>query len=178
LREAKAEHEWSGVGILMAQNKQAEAELALLDDKLARTRITAPFDGIVVSGDLSQSLGAPVERGEVLFEIAPLASYRVVLKVDERDIEELAVGQRGLLSLASMPADDYAFVVENVTPVATAAEGKNFFRVEAALEEISERLRPGMEGVAKIGIGERRLVWIWTHRIIDWFRLWFWSWWP
>jgi hypothetical protein len=63
-------------------------------------------------------------------------------------------------------------------PSCHCRRGKNFFRVEAGLDEISDRLRPGMEGVAKIQIGERLLAWIWTHRIIDWFRLWFWSWWP
>jgi hypothetical protein len=35
-----------------------------------------------------------------------------------------------------------------------------------------------MKGVGKIEIGERRLLWIWTHRMLDWFRLAAWSWWP
>ena len=34
------------------------------------------------------------------------------------------------------------------------------------------------EGVAKINVDERSLLWIWTHRITDWLRLWFWTWWP
>ena len=39
-------------------------------------------------------------------------------------------------------------------------------------------LRPGMEGIGKINAGREPMVWIWTHEIIDWLRLWFWSWWP
>ena len=162
----------------MAQKQQSEAELTLVEDQLSRTRIIAPFDGVVVSGDLSQSLGAPVQRGDVLFEIAPLDQYRVVLKVDERDIEDLAVGQGGRLALTSMPGDEMPMVVEVITPVTTAEEGANYFRVEASLTDGNERLRPGMEGVAKISIDDRSLLWIWTHRITDWLRLWFWSWWP
>ena len=131
-----------------------------------------------MSGDLSQSLGAPVKRGDVLFEIAPLDEYRVVLKVDERDIEGLEIGQPGLLTLSSMPGDELALVIESITPVTTAEDGRNFFRVEAALGGEGARLRPGMEGVAKVNIDERRLLWIWTHRIVDWLRLWFWTWWP
>ena len=72
--------------------KQVQSEMALLDDQLAHTRVLSPFDGIVVSGDLSQSLGSPVEKGKVLFEIAPLDSYRIVLEVDERDIADVRVG--------------------------------------------------------------------------------------
>ena len=65
-----------------------------------------------------------------------------------------------------------------ITPVSTARDGRNFFRVEARLDEPSQRLRPGMEGVSKITVGSRRLIWIWTHRLVDWVRLWAWSWWP
>ena len=39
-------------------------------------------------------------------------------------------------------------------------------------------LRPGMEGVGKIHVGERRLIWIWTHKIVYWIRMFSWSWWP
>ena len=51
-------------------------------------------------------------------------------------------------------------------------------RVEARLEEASELLRPGMEGIGKIVAGERRLIWIWTRRLVGWVQLWLWSWLP
>jgi hypothetical protein len=89
--------------------------------------VVAPFDGSVVIGDLSQSIGAPVERGQVLFEVAPLADYRVVLQVDERDVTDVVVGQRGELLLTAWPADAVPFTVETITPVSTAREGHNYF---------------------------------------------------
>ena len=176
--KALAERDRAGVRILGAQVEQAQARIALLSEQLARARITAPFDGVVVSGDLSQSLGAPVSRGDVLFEIAPLASYRVILKVDERDVSQLQVGQTGGLALAGLPGEPLTVKVEKITPVASAEEGKNLFRVEAALDGASSDLRPGMKGVAKIDVDERNLLWIWTHRLTYWLRLWWWSWWP
>ena len=57
------------------------------------------------------------------------------------------------------------FSVEQITPVSTAQEGRNYFRVEARLHRPSERVRPGMEGVGKIIAGERTLIWIWTHHL-------------
>jgi RND family efflux transporter MFP subunit len=177
-REAMAKHERSQIAIASAKIGQAEAQLALLDEQLARTKIVAPFDGIVTSGDLSQSLGAPVERGQVLFEMAPLEAYRVIVEVDERDITEIKAGQQGELVLPSMPGENFSFSVDKITPVSTAKEGRNYFRVEAQLEDISERLRPGMEGVGKVTVDRRRLIWIWTHDVIDWLRLQLWRWWP
>lgn len=176
--ESRASREYGRTRIFSAQTDEARAELARLEERLARTQVTAPFDGLVVAGDLSQSLGAAVSRGDVLFEIAPLEQYRVLLEVDEEQIAEVALGQTGSLLLAAVPNEPVAFEVTKVTPVATAEDGHNFFRVEGTLLEAPDRLRPGMEGVGKISIEQRRLAWIWTRGFRNWLRLWVWSWWP
>jgi biotin carboxyl carrier protein len=178
-REALGKRERAQALIVRAQIEQAEAQLALVVEQLARTTLAAPFDGVIVSGDLTQSLGSPVQRGQVLFEVAPLDDFRVVLQVDERDIAHVAVDQRGELTVTSMPDKRFPFKVRKITPVNTAKEGRNLYRIDAALERPAEsRLLPGMEGVGKIAIEERKLVWIWTHGVTDWVRLWLWSWLP
>ena len=130
----------------------------------------------MVVGDLTQLLGSPVEQGKVLFEVAPLDAYRVILNVDERDIADVHRGQRGELALSGMPYERLPFTVRNVTPISSAQDGRNFFRVEAQLEGPSARLRPGMEGVGKVEIGERKLLWIWTHSFVEWLQLAAWRW--
>ena len=177
-REALAKHDRSAARILAAQLSQAEAQLALTEEKLARARVIAPFDGVVVAGDLSQMIGAPVEQGKVLFELAPLDAYRVVLKVDERDIAYVRVGQRGDLALTGLTGDTFSFTVKSVTSVSTPQEGRNFFRVEAQLGDADVPMRPGMEGVGKITAGRERLAWIWTRGFVDWLRISLWSWLP
>jgi RND family efflux transporter MFP subunit len=177
-REAMAKHDRPQIRIISAKIEQAEAQVSLLDEQLVRTKVLAPFDGVVMKGDLSQSLGVPVEKGQVLFEVAPLESYRVIVEVDERDITDVAVAQKGELVLSSMPGDVFTLVIEKITPVSIAKEGRNYFRVEARLENISERLRPGMEGIGKIHIDRRKLIWIWTHELTDWVRLKLWTWIP
>jgi RND family efflux transporter MFP subunit len=174
-REALASRDRVQAGVVGAQLRQTEAQVALLEEQLARTELAAPLDGVVVSGDLSQRLGAPVERGEVLFEVAPLERYRVVLQVDEHDIDFVRVGQPGRLALTALPGESYPFKVTRITPVTIPKDGRNHFRVEAELGEIPDRLRPGMEGVGKIEAGRARLLWIWTRGFTDWLRLWIWA---
>jgi RND family efflux transporter MFP subunit len=173
--EALAKHDRTGLSILRARIDQSDAELRLVDEKIERTHLQAPFDGVVVSGDLSRSLGAPVETGEVLFQVAPLDSYRVVLQVDEQDIAGITPGQPGKLVIAALPETPMNITVDNITPMASTGKNGNYFRVEATLETPTPALRPGMQGVAKVEKGERSLLWIWTHGVIDGLRLWAWS---
>ena len=164
--------------ISAAQIDQARAQLALIDEQLARSRVLAGVDGVVVGGDLSQSLGSPVDKGQVLFHVAPLDAYRVVLEVDERDVSDVALGQRGQLLLAAAPDAPLTFSVERITPVSTARDGRNYFRVEARLDRTPEWLRPGMEGTGKVTVDSRRLVSIWLRSLVDWGRLVLWTWTP
>ncbi len=178
LREAMASHNSTAVQVLSAQLQQSEAQLKLASARISRAKIASPFEGVVISGDLSQLIGSPVEQGKKLFEIAPLHAYRIILQVDERELRHVSTGQAGKLVITGIAGDPMPFHVSQITPVASAQEGRNFFRVEAKLEEANTQLRPGMEGIGKISVGERRLWWILTHTFTDWLRLTLWTWLP
>jgi RND family efflux transporter MFP subunit len=178
LDKALAAGQRSEVNIDAAQIAEAAAEIALLDEQLARTQIAAPFDGVITNGDLSQSVGMPVQRAQVLFEIAPLDSYRVIVRVPDADIAHVTEGRPGTLVLTALPGEEFKLNVSRMTPIAEQADGDNTFRVEARLDTVSDRLRPNMEGVAKLDAGKHLLIWIWTHHLIEAVRLKLWSWWP
>ena len=163
--------------IAKARIKHADAWVRLMEQQISRTRMSAPFDGVIVGGDLSQSIGGAVQRGDVLFEVAPLDSYRVILKVDESQIRDIDNGSSGQLRLTAHPNESYSVAVRMITPIAIAEEGRNFIQVEGDLEGNIEGLRPGMSGVCHIEVGQRRLIWIWTRGFVDWLRLFLWRWW-
>ena len=176
-REALALHDLSRIGILRAQLSQAEAQLEILEQKLSRTVITMPISGVIVSGDYTRALGSPVERGQVLYKVSPLEDYRIVLQVDESDVSDIKVGMSGELTLSAAAEETFEMKVEKITPVAIAENGINYYQVEASLITPPEFLRPGMQGVGKIAVGQRQLLWVWTHKMVDWIRLKLWSWW-
>ena len=177
-QEAIASNDRAKANIITSQLDQATAQLDLVQSQLKRTSLAAPFDGIVVSGDLSQRIDGSIEQGEVLFELAPLNSYRVILQVDEYRIADVRAGQRGSLVLPALLDRNFEFEVEKITPISSQKEGKNYFRVEAKLLKTSDVLRPGMEGIGKISVDKRRLISIWTRDLMDWMRLKVWYWWP
>jgi len=165
----------------MAQAKadEAQAQLDLTRSQLERARVVAPIDGVVISGDLSQASGAPVQRGQVLLTVAPREGHRLIVDVDERDIAAVRSGQRGQLALAAAPDQRLAFTVQRVMPVAAAKQGRNTFEIEARLDTPNANgLRPGLLGVAKIDVGGRSLWTIATRPLIDALRLAWWRWSP
>lgn len=177
-REAMAAGNLVDQRLAGAQAGQARAQLDLALSRLERAQVLAPFDGTVVKGDWSQQLGAPLEQGKVLFEVAPLNAWRVMLKVDERDVAHVQVGAKGELLLASLPGKAWPFAVRKLTPVSVAEDGHNYFRVEAALADGAPRLSPNMEGVGKIEAGRASLLWIWTRPLREWLSLSVWKWLP
>lgn len=174
---ALAQSDRAQMVVIQSKTEEATSRLALADEKLQHSRILAPFDGVIIKGDLRQSLGAPVQRGDVLLIIAPVDSFRLIIEVDERDISGVKPKQLGRVALESLPDKPLSFNVQRITPVASTKEGRNFFEVEGALTDADPGvLRPGLEGVAKISAGKHTLIWILTHRITDWAKLTLWSW--
>ncbi len=178
IRESQASGDRAKAKIFQTQIDQVEAQVALLQNNIARTSLVAPYDGYIVRGDLSRQLGAAINRGDVMFVIAPLNQYRVVIEVDERDISYVAPGSSTRLILSAIPTEIIELTVKEIMPVATAAEGRNYFRVEAEITDDLQQLRPGMEGIARIDGGRRKLFWIWTREFMDWVRISFWKWMP
>ena len=177
-RQAVAVLDHAKSKVLEAQLARVSADLDLVEDKLARTQLRAPLDGLVISGDWSRSLGVPVSRGQPMFEIAPPGEYRVAIEVSDREVSQIAVGQPGKLILSALPRRPVRLSVTGVTTLAAEETKEPVFRVEAMLVEETPDIRPGMEGTAKVTVGERQRWWLWTLALTDWLRLQLWRWLP
>ena len=157
-----------------AEADRTAARIGLLEHRLASAVIRSPIDGVVVRGDLRRRLGGPVDKGELLFEVAALDALRGELRVPEHRIADVEVGQRGRLASATYPGRFVGFEVVHVNPVAEVEDDENVFHTRVRLDEIPPWLRPGMEGVARVEAGERLLIRIWTREVVDWVRMKLW----
>jgi multidrug resistance efflux pump len=180
LSAAQARADRAQLVVLQSRADEAQAQLELAEERLQRSRLVAPFDAIVVQGDWSQQLGAPVKEGTELLTLAPSDRYRVMVEVDERDIPRMERVDprtlRGSLTLSAMPWDSLPLRVTRISPVAKAVEGRNIFEVEAELLQHPPGLRPGLQGNARIDTQPASPLLHFLRRALGNLRLAWWEW--
>ena len=173
--KARAENALSDMRIAEALAEQARIRLELLNHRLDQAHIKVPFNGVLVEGDLTERIGSPVQQGEVLFKVAMLQNLYINLDVDEADVHEFRDQATGELAFASRPKLKYPIKALRMEPVSQAKEEGNIFVVRCDFEsDVEDWWRPGMTGVAKLNVGKRNVLWIFTHKTIDFLRLFFW----
>ena len=152
----------------------AQAEADYYASQVEKARIVAPFAGTILTGDLREKRGGVFKQGEPLMEMAQIESLEAELAVAERDIQDVGKGCKGYLATSSLPNDKYPITIRRRLDLGVSKESANVFTVYATLDKASPQWRPGMQGEARIDVGNRRLVWIWTHRFVDFVRLKLW----
>lgn len=160
--------------IALANADKTQAQIDLYLHMIDQARVFSSSSGTLVVGDLKQRIGAPVAAGDVLFEVMSLGSLRAVLHITEDQVVDIRVGQEGSLATASFPGKRIRFRVERINPIAEIISQENVFKVRVRLLGTHAWMRPGMEGVAKVGLGKQPYLWIWTRKIQNWVRMKLW----
>jgi HlyD family secretion protein len=136
---------------------QARALLDQAKDRLAKTSVYSPIDGVVTTLDIkvgetaiSSSTNIP---GSNLMTIADPASIHTEVNVDEADIANVAVGQRARVYAIAYPDSPVDGVVDSIAVSAKVAQGQQgqSFAVKIGLDDPGKiTLRPGMTCRAEI----------------------------
>ena len=170
----------------ISENKGVEAELARAEQQLNRTRldeverqisltrVVAPFDGQVVTGDLRTRVGETMALGTPMFEIAKLDTWTLDLEMPQRSAADLKAGRVGSFAPNARPEETTSLQLTRIQPVAQPVAGKTVYIAEAELADVHSWMKPGMEGMARVSFGERPVWWVATHRLTDYFRTNFW----
>ena len=97
-----------------AQMRSTQAGLDLLQLRLDRTVVRAPFTG--VAGQRLASLGDYVNNSTRLITLQTVHPQRAAFQVPERYAEQLKPGQRVLFRVAALPGRDFTGTVDFVDP--------------------------------------------------------------
>lgn len=127
------------------------ATVSLAEARLAKTRITAPFEGVV--GLRSVSPGDYINPGQALAPLEQLQVLKADFRLSEAALSRIKVGQTLNLEVDAYPGQVFPGRVYAIDP--GLAEDTRSIGVRARVPNEKGRLRPGLFARVKLVISER-----------------------
>ena len=135
---------------------RAQRELALIEERLTKTKVVAPFDCTVLTRPVS--IGQAVSgsggfnSGTEVLTIADLNSMVINAHINQADVPRLRVNQEVEVAVEAVVGLTVTGVVERIAPQATIKNNIKGFAARILLQNVDPRVRPGMTANIKIPV--------------------------
>ena len=154
---------------------QSDRELANLTSKMENTKIISPYEGQVLTKDLSQKAGENVSRGAVVADVVDLSKLMVKFSVPEQQMRYISAGQDIHFKVSAYPTRLYTAKLDRIGLEAAPKDKIVYYTAYAAIDNPSRDLRAGMSGRGKVLAGKWRPVDQLMEQPVHWFRMnWVW----
>jgi HlyD family secretion protein len=144
--EARAATTRAEVGAAQSRVAQAQARVGLLDEQVAETRLSTPFDGTVAERYLDA--GALVQPGTPVVRVVRQGELLVQCRVPERELGRLTPG--AALSVSTQATGEQRFAGRVLRISGEVRRSDRSALVEGVLDQAPPALRPGM--YARVGV--------------------------
>jgi len=142
----------SSVQIAQANLAVSQADLKLQQADLAKTKIYAPIDGLVLtrSVDPGQTVAASMQA-PVLFVVAEdLKRMELKAAIDEADIGAISKGQKASFTVDAFPDRNFTAAIRDIAYASATTEGVVTYEARLDVDNADMQLRPGMTATASI----------------------------
>ena len=140
------------VNAARAQLAQAEAALALAEDRYRKSIIRTPITGTIAYRDVE--VGEVIPAGTPITAVIGLDRLKIKLSVNERDLHILSNKKKFDFTVDAIPDESFSAQVFFVSP--TALKGTRFFPMEMMVENPDPRMADGMTARVKFPIISRK----------------------
>lgn len=174
---ALAGNDGSEAGIQRAQADYWASEVKRAEDRLARTILRSPIDGVIATPQVENLVGHKLKEGDSFVDIVDNSEELVDVAIGESDVALLKPGQKANLKLDGFPERTFHGQVAVVSPQGILQNAETTFYARVAVANTDSALRSGMQGRGKISTGWRPAgvvmfrrvgIWTWT-KLWDWF---------
>lgn len=136
--------------------ERAEKEMAILEERLTKTQVRAPFDCTVLTRPVSVgqavSGSGGFNSGTEVLTIADLTSMVINAHVNQADVPRLRPDQEVEVTVEAVLGLKVTGVVERIAPQATIKNNIKGFAARILLKNVDQRVRPGMTANIKIPV--------------------------
>jgi RND family efflux transporter MFP subunit len=176
MNRALAANDGTEAGIQRVQADYWAAETTRARERLERTKLRSPIEGVVATPHIETRAGLKLRAGDTFANVINTSHATVDVALAETDVPLVEAGQKAAVKLDSFPLSRFRGQVEIVSPVSKAQEDKRVFFARVDIPNDQGLLRPGMTGLSKVSAGWKPAgyvmfrgfgMWLWT-------RLWGW----
>lgn len=150
--------------ISQLESEKLQAQINLLRHRIEHLEMRSPIAGVVLSGLLEKGQTAPVDKGDVLYEIGPLEELKLEIEVPAVDVAQFRAGQCVKVWLDGFETDPLSGRLEHLEPLSELRNDQNVFVAKLKIPNPEQRFRPGMRGSARISGPRRPLAWNLFHK--------------
>ncbi|TWU24217.1 hypothetical protein Pla52o_21430 [Novipirellula galeiformis] len=154
------------------RERQLQRSLDLLSDRLSRLEVVSPIDGVIISGDLSQYVGSPLETGQTMFEISPMQRMAIEIEIPAHEIDFVSADSPTRIRFGAIGGKSIQQDLLDLYPSSEIRDDKNVFIGRIEVENEDNKLRPGMQGNATTYGPVRPWIWSWVRggleRVLWW----------
>ncbi|MBS0337587.1 MAG: efflux RND transporter periplasmic adaptor subunit [Proteobacteria bacterium] len=131
--------------------EQARASQRVTQARLADISIRAPVDGVLIARNVEA--GDVVQPGKELLTLAPAGDTQVIVQIDERNLAQLALGQKALGSADAFPGRRFPAELIYINPGIDALRGS--VEVRLRVPDPPDYLRQDMTVSVDIEVARR-----------------------
>ena len=176
MNRALAANDGTEAGIQQAQADYWTAEVARAQERLDRTLVRSPIDGVVATPHAENLVGRKLKIGETFLDIVDNSQALVDLTIDQTDIGLVAAGQKARVKLDGFPSRTFSGDVVVVSPLGRLEGDTSVFYARIAVSNPGSLLRAGMQGRGKVSTGWHPAGKVFFRQPVMWFWSKLWSW--
>jgi len=153
MNHALAQNDGTVAGTERVKIDYFKAELTRARERLDRTTIRAPFDGIVTTPQVQNSVGRRLMHGDTFAEVIETSHVTADVAVPEDDAMLLQRGEHASIKLESFPLHTFRGDVTVISPESQVESEHRVFIARVNVPNQDGAIRPGMQGHAKVSVG-------------------------
>lgn len=177
MNRALAANDGTEAGIETVQADYWNTEVARAQERLQKTLLRSPIDGVVATPHIEDWVGRDLKPGDAFAEVVDTSRAIVDVAVDQEDVSLLRRGGKASVKLEGFPTRTFRGEVTVVSPRSQLQGEEKVFFARVSIPNDDGLIRAGMQGRSKIfaawrPAGEvffrRPGMWLWG-KIWSWF---------
>ncbi len=153
MNRALAANDGTEAGMQRVQADYWGSEMARAQERLERTRLRSPIDGVVATPHIETLIGSKLAAGDSFAEVVNSSHATIDVSVDETDIPLVQAGDSAAVKLESFPTKRFRGQVQLLSPTSTVEQDHRVYYARVDVPNGDGVLRPGMQGITKVGVG-------------------------